>query len=75
MESPCWSQDPVGKHSQYGETMIETGDIVAWDCPFRETTIHGIVTDIISLGGRIIVVNFGDGEDLIFDEVKLRRIA
>lgn len=55
--------------------MIEIGDIVAWDCPFEETTIHGIVTDIISLGGRIIVVNFGDREDLIFDEVKLRRIA
>ena len=55
--------------------MIEIGDIVAWDCPFEETTIHGIVVSIISLGGRIIVVNFGDREDLIFDEIKLRRIA
>lgn len=55
--------------------MIEIGDIVAWDCPFAETTIHGIVTDIITIGGRIIKVNFGDREDLIFDEMKLRRIA
>ena len=55
--------------------MIEVGDIVAWDCPFTETTIHGVVTDIITIGGRIIAVNFGDRRDLIFDEVKLRRIA
>ncbi len=55
--------------------MIEIGDLVAWDCPFEEMTIHGIVTDIISLGGRIIVVNFGNYQDLIFDEIKLRRIA
>lgn len=55
--------------------MIEIGDLVAWDCPFEEATIHGIVVNIISLGGRIIVVNFGDREDLIFDEIKLRRIA
>ena len=55
--------------------MIEIGDIVAWDCPSTETTIHGVVTNIITIGGRIIKVNFGDREDLIFDEVKLRRIA
>ena len=55
--------------------MIEIGDLVAWDCPFDEATKHGVVVDIISLGGRIIVVNFGDYQDLIFDEVKLRRIA
>ena len=55
--------------------MIEIGDIVAWDCPFTETTIHGIVTDIIQIGGRIIAVNFGDRRDLIFDEIKLRKIA
>lgn len=55
--------------------MIEIGDLVAWDCPFTETTIHGIVTDIMHLGGRIIIVNFGDRVDLIFDEIKLRRIA
>ena len=55
--------------------MIEVGDIVAWDCPFPETTIHGVVTDIITIGGRIIAVNFGDRRELIFDEVKLRRIA
>ena len=55
--------------------MIEIGDLVAWDCPYEEITLHGIVVDIISLGGRIVVVNFGDHQDLIFDEVKLRRIA
>ena len=55
--------------------MIEVGDLVAWDCPFMETTIHGIVTDIIVLGGRIIKVNFGDRTDLIFEENKLRKIA
>ena len=55
--------------------MIEIGDIVAWDCPFEEITIHGIVTDIIHIGGRIIAVNFGDRSDLIFDEMKLRKIA
>ena len=55
--------------------MIEIGDLVAWDCPFEETTIHGVVVDIISLGGRIIVVNFGSYQDLIFDEIKLRKIA
>ena len=55
--------------------MIEIGDIVAWDCPYEETTIHGIVTDIIHIGGRIIAVNFGNYQDLIFDEIKLRKIA
>ena len=55
--------------------MIEIGDIVAFDCPFTETTIHGVVTNIITIGGRIIKVNFGDREDLIFDEMKLRKIA
>ena len=55
--------------------MIEIGDLVAWNCPLTETTIHGIVTDIMELGGRIIIVNFGDRSDLIFDECKLRRIA
>ena len=55
--------------------MIEIGDIVAWYCPFEEITMHGIVTDIINIGGRIIAVNFGDRRDLIFDEVKLRKIA
>ena len=54
--------------------MIEIGDLVAFDCPFAETTIHGVVTNIITIGGRIIKVNFGDREDLIFDEIKLRRI-
>ena len=55
--------------------MLEVGDIVAWDCPFENATIHGIVTDIIHIGGRIIAVNFGDRSDLIFDEIKLRKIA
>ena len=55
--------------------MIEIGDLVAWDCPYEETTKHGIVTDIIHIGGRIIAVNFGDYQDLIFDEIKLRKIA
>lgn len=55
--------------------MIEIGDIVAYDCPYDEATIHGIVTDIIHIGGRIIKVNFGDRSDLIFDEIKLRKIA
>lgn len=57
------------------KSSIEIGDLVAWDCPFTETTIHGIVTEIITIGGRIIKVNFGDRSDLIFDEIKLRRIA
>tara|TARA_Y100000114_G_C11726060_1_gene311020 strand:- start:934 stop:1101 length:168 start_codon:yes stop_codon:yes gene_type:complete len=55
--------------------MIEIGDLVAWDCPFEKITIHGVVADIIHIGGRIIVVNFGDYQDLIFDEIKLRKIA
>jgi hypothetical protein len=55
--------------------MIEVGDLVAWDCPHEEATIHGVVVDIIHIGGRIIIVNFGSHNDLIFDEVKLRRIA
>ena len=55
--------------------MIEMGDIVAYDCPFENTTIHGVVTNIIHIGGRIIKVNFGDRSDLIFDEIKLRKIA
>ena len=55
--------------------MIEIGDLVAWDCPFDETTKHGIVTDIIHIGGRIIKVNCGDRTDLIFEENKLRKIA
>ncbi len=58
-----------------GDSVIEIGDLVAWNCPLTETTIHGIVTDIMELGGRIIIVNFGDRQDLIFDECKLRRIA
>ena len=55
--------------------MIEIGDIVAWDCPYDLSTIYGVVTDIITIGGRIIKVNFGDRSDLIFDEIKLRKIA
>ena len=55
--------------------MIEIGDLVAYDCPYEETTIHGIVTNIIHIGGRIIAVNFGDRRDLIFDEMKLRKMA
>jgi len=55
--------------------MIEIGDIVAWDCPSTETTMYGIVVDTVSLGRRIIIVNFGGHMWNYFDEAKLRRIA
>ena len=55
--------------------MIEVGDLVEYDCPFSNTIKHGIVTSVIDIGGRIIQVNFGDHEDLVFNEDLLRKMA
>ena len=43
MESPGWSQDPMGKHSQYGETMIEIGTLVK----YHHDGDYGIVVDFL----------------------------
>ena len=55
--------------------MIEIGDIVAFDDPNTLTTRYGIVTWTADFGGVIVKVNFGDSEDMIFDAIKLWRIA
>ena len=55
--------------------MIEVGDLIEYDSPHSTIKTIGIVTNVIEIGGFIVTVNFGDREDLIFDECKLRRIA
>jgi len=55
--------------------MIEIGDLIEYDNPNSTIKTIGIVINVIEIGGLIITVNFGDSEDIIFDAIKLWRIA
>ena len=55
--------------------MIEIGDLVEYDSPHSTIKTIGIVTNVIEMGGWIIVVNFGDYEEMIFGLDHVRRIT
>jgi hypothetical protein len=62
-------------HPQYGETVIEIGDLIEYDSPHSTIKTIGIVTNVVDLGGWVLTVNFGGYEDIIFSLDNVKKIA
>ena len=55
--------------------MIEVGDLIEYDSPHSTIKTIGIVTNVIEIGGFIVVVDFGTYEEMIFGLDNVRKIA